>query len=187
VLLPPGKIGGEYIKTHGHYHSCMPGSQIGFPEVYTHYFGDLYLLMQRRTAPHSTHLSDCLLYKMIPGQSIMIPPGYAHILINPSTEPGLMAGLYSLDSVHDYAPIDQMRGAGYYLVEQDGRESSVPNPCYTDLPALRELTQLDSSPFAPPDAGSSLWKSFVTNPNRYAFLFDPDAARQQFNDEDLRA
>jgi glucose-6-phosphate isomerase len=187
VLLPPGNIGGEYIKTHGHYHSCMPGSQIGFPEVYTHYFGELYLLMQRRTAPSSTRLDDCLLYKMIPGQSIMIPPGYAHILINPSTQPGLMAGLYSLDSVHDYPPIDRMRGAGYYLVERDGHESILPNPCYTDLPTLRELTQLDSSPFAPPDTVNPLYTSFVTNPDRYAFLFEPDAARLQFTAEDLRA
>jgi glucose-6-phosphate isomerase len=186
VLLPPGKMGREFIKTHGHYHSCMPGSQIGYPEVYTHYFGELYLLMQRRTAPHSTRLSDCLLYKMIPGQSIMIPPGYAHILINPSSEPGLMAGLYSLDSVHDYAPIDRMRGAGYYLVEQDGRKRIVANPCYTDLPALRDLTQADIPPFAPPDAEQPLWTSFVTDPERYGFLFDPNAARLQFSDEDLR-
>ena len=126
VLLPPGKMGSEYIKTHGHYHSCMPGSQIGYPEVYTHYFGELVLLLQRRAAPHSTHLSDCLIYKMIPGQSIMIPPGYAHILINPSSNPALMAGLYSLDSVHDYAPIDSMRGAGYYLVNGTAAKVSLP-------------------------------------------------------------
>jgi glucose-6-phosphate isomerase len=123
---------------------------------------------------------------MIPGQSIMIPPGYAHILINPSGKPGLMAGLYSLDSVHDYAPIDRMRGAGYYMVERDGRKNILPNPCYTDLPALRDLIQADLPPFAPPDAELPLWTSFVTDPGRYAFLFEPDAARSQFTDEDLR-
>ena len=97
-----------------------------------------------------------------------------------------MAGLYSLDSIHDYPPIDRMRGAGFYLVEQDGRKSIVPNPCYTDLPVLRDLTQLDASPFSPPDAEQPLWTSFVTDPDRYAFLFEPDAARLQFADEDLR-
>ena len=187
VLLPPGKIGDEYIKTHGHYHSSMPGSKIAYPEVYTHLYGTLYLLMQRRVAPLSTRLDDCVLYKMIPGQSIMIPPGYAHILINPSTGPGLMAGLYSLDSIHQYAPIDLMRGAAYYLTERDGQESIRPNPAYPDLPSLREITQIDAPPFAPPDAGSPLWTSFITTPDRYSFLLDADVARQQFAPEDLRA
>ena len=187
VLLPPGKIGVEYIKTHGHYHSYMPGSQIGYPEVYTHYSGSLYLLMQRRASQQDTRLDDCVLYKMIPGQSIMIPPGYAHILINPSGEAGLMAGLYSRNSVHDYAPIDQMRGAAYYLTEQDGELAVLPNPAYPASPALREITQLDGSAFTPPDADHPLWKSFVTNPDRYAFLHDADAARLQFTTEDLRA
>ena len=111
------------------------------------------LLLQRRAAPHSARLSDCLLYKMVPGQSIMIPPGYAHILINPSFGPALMAGLYSLDSVHDYAPIDSMRGAGYYLVEQDGRENIVANPCYTDLPTLRDLNPIGCIPICPGGCG----------------------------------
>jgi glucose-6-phosphate isomerase, archaeal len=38
VCLPPLKIGKEYVKTHGHYHSVMPGSEIAFPEVYTHFW-----------------------------------------------------------------------------------------------------------------------------------------------------
>jgi glucose-6-phosphate isomerase len=28
VLLPPLQVGREYVKTHGHYHSMMPGSTI---------------------------------------------------------------------------------------------------------------------------------------------------------------
>jgi hypothetical protein len=80
-----------------------------------------------------------------------------------------------------------MRGASYYLVEQDGRKSTRPNPCYTNLPPLRELIQMDASPFAPPDAENPLWTSFITNPDRYDFLFDPHAARLQFTAQDLRA
>jgi len=186
VLLPSGKINREYIKTHGHYHSSMPGSNIGYPEVYTHFYGALYLLMQRRAGPWSTRLDDCVLYKMVPGQSIMIPPGYAHILINPSSEPGLMAGLYSLSSIHNYAPIDLMRGAAYYLTEKDGQESLQPNLAYSPSPSLREISQPDQPPFAPPDPTCPLWESFITQPDRYTFLFDADAARRQFGPEDLR-
>jgi len=186
VLLPPGRVGSEYIKTHGHYHSAIPGSQIGYPEVYTHYWGTLYLLLQRRQDAGGTQLDDCALYRMVPGQSITIPPGYAHVLINPSDRPALMAGLYSLDSKHNYAPIDHMTGAGYYIIDTDGQECILPNPAYTHLPPLRSLIRLDGTAFEPPDRDAPLWQSFVTDPERYAFLYDPNHAKVRFAPQDLR-
>jgi len=191
VLLPPGKVGpghagGEYIKTHGHYHSPIPGSAIGYPEVYTHYFGSLYLLLQRRAHPDAPDPDDCVLYAMQPGKSILIPPGYAHIVINPSTRPGLIAGLYSLDSVHEYALIDRMGGAAYYILDRDGQECIVPNPRYTNPPPLRRLSTLEGTSFAPPEASLPLWTSFVQNPKRYDFLFDPAAAQRYFDPQDQR-
>ncbi|MCC6802543.1 MAG: hypothetical protein IT319_06645, partial [Anaerolineae bacterium] len=117
VLLPPLKIGAEYVKTHGHYHPNMAGSALAYPEVYTHYYGKLYLLMHRRTGDDPARLDDCVIYEMQPGRSINIPPGYLHVLINPSDEPALMAGLYSIHSPPQYDPVIQMHGAAYYFVE----------------------------------------------------------------------
>jgi glucose-6-phosphate isomerase len=157
--------------------------------VYTHFYGTLYLLLQRRRDsgdPNDTQLDDCVLYVMVPGQSITIPPGYAHILINPSTAPGLMAGLYSTQSVHNYAPIKQMAGAGYYGIDLDGQPCFQPNPAYTHLPPLRTLTCLNGTPFEPPDRQAPLWQSFISDPDRYAFLYDPNLAKSRFAPEDLR-
>jgi hypothetical protein len=50
VMMPPGIIGSEYAKTMGHYHPPVPGTNLGFPEVYTQLCGTLVLLMQK-TAP----------------------------------------------------------------------------------------------------------------------------------------
>jgi len=187
VLLPSGKVGREYIKTHGHYHSTIPGSRIGFPEVYTHFYGTLYLLLQRRRDPEEDHLDDCVLISMIPGQSIMIPPGYAHILVNPSTAPGLMAGLYSMDSAHNYAPIKRMAGAAYYVSNLNGQICFEPNPAYTNPPPLRTLTSLDGTPFEPPDQQMPLWQSFINDPDRYAFIYNPNLTKSRFAPEDLRS
>jgi len=186
VLLPPGQVGGEFIKTHGHYHSPIPGSAIGFPEVYTHYFGTLYLLLQRRAHPEAPEPDDCVLYEMQPGKSILIPPGYAHIIINPSSQPGMIAGLYSLDSIHEYALIDRMGGAAYYVLERDGQECTVPNPRYTNPAPLRRLSDLEGTAFAPPEASLPLWTSFVQDPQRYDFLFDAAAAQRYFDLQDQR-
>jgi glucose-6-phosphate isomerase len=184
VLLPSLKVGKEFVKTHGHYHSTMPGGQIGFPEVYTHYYGELYLYMQRREPGSNTRLDDCVVFKMKSGRSIMIPPGYAHILINPSGGPALMGGLYSPQAVHDYEPIRQMAGGAYYYVEEDGLERAIPNSCYEFCPPLRVLEGLAGTRFAPPDDRRPLWSSLIEDPQRYAFINDPDAARLQFLTED---
>jgi glucose-6-phosphate isomerase len=186
VLLPAKRVAEEYVKTHGHYHSAMPGSAIGYPEVYTHYFGELYLYAQRRRNAETDALDDCILYRMKPGSSIMIPPGYAHVLINPSDKPALMAGLYSPDAIHEYSPIREMGGAAYFLLDDSGSERAEPNPRYKSLPSLRVIDNLAGSRFAPPDGQLPLWSAFTTNPQRYAFITDPGTAAVHFAPEDLR-
>jgi len=187
VLLPPLKAGVEFVKTHGHYHSCMPGSQIAYPEVYTHYYGELYLLMQRRAQGIATELDDCVLYRMVPGQSILVPPGYAHILINPSRGPALMGGLYSLDAIHDYDPVRETAGGAYYLIEEAGREQFLPNRRYTRIPPFRLISDLSGTRFHPPDEGQLLWRSFIAEPQRYSFITNPVMAGRQFLPEDQRS
>jgi glucose-6-phosphate isomerase len=183
VLLPSLKIGLEYVKTHGHYHPNQPGSQIAYPEVYTHYYGDLYLLMQRRIDQRPDELEDCVLYKMQPGRSITIPPGYFHILINPSGQPALMAGLYCRDSFPQYEQIQEMAGAAYYLIEVNGQEKVVANPRYSRRPPLRLLADLQRTPFAPPHEHLPLWSAFVREPQAYAMLSDPFLTKDYFNSE----
>jgi oxalate decarboxylase/phosphoglucose isomerase-like protein (cupin superfamily) len=184
VLVPPHKIGCEYAKTQGHYHPAMPGSRMSYPEVYTHYYGRLYLLMQRRAAGQAAHLDDCVLIDMQPGQSIMVPPGYAHILINASNHPALMAGLYCLDFTADYEPIRSLAGAAYYLVDQNGRECSLANRLYVSAPRLQRLTEVAGTRFAPPDNARSLWESRRHDPDAYRILTHADAAERYFPVED---
>jgi glucose-6-phosphate isomerase, archaeal len=180
VSLPSLRIGVEYIKTHGHYHAPMPGTSICYSEVYTHYYGKLYLYMQRRSHDAPDHLDDCVLYEMAPGRSILIPPGYAHILINPSDQPALMGGLYSSDAEHLYAPIQDMGGAAYQLVFEDGQERFIPNSRYATRPELRLMTDLNHTRFSPPNGNHPLWSSFVEDPQLFAFIYDPEVASSFF-------
>jgi glucose-6-phosphate isomerase len=184
VLVPPLTIGREFAKTQGHYHPAMPGSRMAYPEVYTHYYGRLYLLMQRRVASQAGHLDDCVLIDMQPGQSVMVPPGYAHILINPSDQPALMAGLYSPDFTADYEPIRSMAGAAYYLVQNGGADHTIPNQRYANYPPLRRLSDLNATRFMPPDNDRSLWASLMHDPHRYGILTEAAAAQRYFASED---
>ena len=179
VLLPPLKIGREFVKTQGHYHPPMPGSDIEYPEVYTHLCGEPDLLLQRRTKGEPSHVDDCVLVELRAGNSITIPPGYAHILINRSWQVAAIAGLYSRSFAPIYEPVNQVGGAAYYLID-DSITPVITNPRYADHPPLRHLTELTGTTFEPPDPGRTLWASFLSDPARYDFLSDPEAARRRF-------
>jgi hypothetical protein len=97
-----------------------------------------------------------------------------------------MGGLYSPGAVHEYAPIREMAGAAYYLVQDAGRERAIPNPKYTSAPPIRWVTDLPGTRFAPPDAIRPLWSSFAADPQRYAFITNPALAAAQFAPQDLK-
>jgi glucose-6-phosphate isomerase, archaeal len=182
VLLPPLKIGREFVKTQGHYHPPMPGSDVQYPEVYTHLWGEPALLLQRRRDGRADRIDDCVLIELRGGDSVTIPPGYAHILINRSRQPALIAGLYSRAFAPLYDPVIRVAGGAYYLIDDAGTPV-VPNPRYRDQPPLRRLTNLTGTWFAPPDPGRVLWTSFLADPARYDFLSDPTAVRRRFPQE----
>jgi glucose-6-phosphate isomerase len=140
--------------------------------------------MQRRVAGQAGNLDDCVLIDMQPGQSVMVPPGYAHILINPSDQPALMAGLYSPNFTADYEPIRSMAGAAYYLVQNGGTDHTIPNQRYANYPPLRWLTDLTGTRFVPPDRHRPLWGSLMYDPQRYEILTEAAAAQRYFASED---
>jgi glucose-6-phosphate isomerase len=182
VLLPPLKIGREFVKTQGHYHPRMRGGDLSFPEVYTHLWGEPLLLLQRRQHDHADRIDDCVLIPLRDGVSVTIPPGYAHIVINPTVQPAAIAGLYSRAFAPIYEPVVRMAGAAYYLVD-DAQTPAIPNPRYAMHPPLQRLSDPTGTRFAPPDDTRPLWTSFLADPDRYDFLSDAGAARRRFASE----
>jgi hypothetical protein len=73
-----------------------------------------------------------------------------------------------------------MAGGAYYFIEDGGVERVIQNAHYTASPPLNEIEKLAGSRFVPPDDLRPLWSSFVEEPQRYAFITDPDAAQTQF-------
>jgi glucose-6-phosphate isomerase, archaeal len=182
VLLPPLKIGREFVKTQGHYHPAMPGSDIEYPEVYTHLWGEPLLLLQHRQNGEMNRVDDCVLVELRAGTSIAIPPGYAHVLINRSQQPAAIAGLYSRSFAPIYEPVNRTAGAAYYLID-DPDSPVIANPRYTEHPPLRQLIEPAGTIFESPDTCQTLWVSFVSDPERYDFLSDPAAAQRRFAQE----
>jgi glucose-6-phosphate isomerase, archaeal len=182
VVLPPLTIGGEFVKTAGHYHPAMLGTRYSYPEVYSGVYGRLLLFLQKRdrTAPDTP--ADCALVELTPGVSVTVPPDYAHVLINPTSETAVMAGLYCTDFKPEYDDVVRHHGLAYYIMQGAGDIVVEVNPHYENAPRLARPSDLTGSAFEPPDDSSvPLWQSFVNQPDRYTFLQDASAAATYFD------
>jgi len=70
TVIPPGTVGGEYVKTKGHYHPQSP-SGIGYSEFYPMLAGEAHYLLQR------SDLGDIAVAARA-GEFVLIPPGDDH-------------------------------------------------------------------------------------------------------------
>jgi glucose-6-phosphate isomerase len=181
VLVPPLTVDGEFAKTQGHYHPPVPGTVYGYPEVYTQLHGRLLLLLQQRDRARPATPRDCALIEMTPGVSVMVPPDYAHVLVNPTGELALMAGLYSPAFRPEYDEIYAQRGLAYYLVDQGGPVAVEANPRYVNPPPLRQPRSLTGTIFESPHPGRALWEAFTADPDAYCFLTDAEALKATFH------
>jgi glucose-6-phosphate isomerase len=132
TIIPPGMLGREYVKTGGHYHPIVPGTDITYPEVYEVLSGEAQYLLQKGD---SGGVSDVVLIKASAGDKVLIPPDYGHVTINASNKELKMANWVSRDFSSVYEPFIEMHGAAYYLT----KEGLIPNPNFKDVPEVREI------------------------------------------------
>ena len=93
TLIHPGKIGGEYYFTKGHFHTRENRA-----EIYTCLRGEGYLLM-------GTRRGETCSIQMQPGTSAYIPPYWSHRTLNCGGGPFVFHGVWPGDAGHDYRSI----------------------------------------------------------------------------------
>lgn len=138
TVWEPGTVGGEYIKTFGHYH-------IGdLDETYWFVHGEGVMLMQKLVDP--TDPGDVELFKAIrvkAGDEIYIPSGHGHLVANVGdtymvTIDNSPVDFSERDPVSlpghaDYSLVEKMRGFAYYVVDHEGTPALVKNPAYKSV------------------------------------------------------
>ena len=132
-----GTVGGEYIKTYGHYH-------IGnLDETYQILQGEGVVLQQKLAdLSQPDVVEEFKAIKVSAGDSIYMPPGYGHLVANigktwlVTADDSPVAGpddSASMPGHADYETVKQMRGFAYYVVEKDAAPALVPNKLYKEV------------------------------------------------------
>ena len=137
-----GTIGGEYVKTYGHYHID------DLPEMYWIVQGEGIALLQKRVVDNGVLQNDRLeSFQAIPvkvGDVVHIKPREGHLVVNTGSEWLVTADDSPVEGASDsasmpahaeYESVRQMKGFAYYVVEKDGSPALVANPLYTEVRA----------------------------------------------------
>jgi len=137
TIMPPHKIGQEFPKTFGHYHNH------GETETYRILYGEASLLIQRPAVNSNTpdesnydQIEEVKLLHAKVGETLKVPAGFGHCLINLSQDLLVTADWESDNAGHIYEPIQKLRGFCYYIVEENGEPKAIKNPSYRLIPSL---------------------------------------------------
>ena len=138
-----GLVGGEYIKTYGHYH-------VGhLDETYYVISGEGVILLQNRKMdsagnPIDDEIESFYAIKVKKGDRAFIPAGTGHLAANTGKvwfvtcddSPVNFAEVdpVSLPGHADYEPMKKLKGFAYYLVDDAGQPTLVKNANYKTVP-----------------------------------------------------
>ena len=135
-----GTIGGEYIKSYGHYHVD------DLSETYEILAGEGYVILQKR-GNTDDEIVEFRAIKAKVGDKIFIPSGYGHLAINTGTTWLVTSDDSPVDfgekkaianpSHADYSQFKKLHGAAYYCVEENGQPKFVKNPRYKKVPEIK--------------------------------------------------
>jgi glucose-6-phosphate isomerase, archaeal len=174
TIVPPTMLGQEYNKTIGHYHANIPGTQIAHPELYEVLHGHGLFLLQKMDSEFK-NLITVLAIEGEPGDKIIYPPNYGHIMVNIGDEPLIMANWLSTDYKALYEPIKERHGMALYVVKgKDGKPTFVKNENYKDQPMMRKMVIGDKlrTDFGL-ETGEPMYVTALRNPKILEFLSNP--------------
>jgi glucose-6-phosphate isomerase len=140
TIWETGSVGGEYIKTYGHYHID------DMDETYWILQGEGIALLQKMAIvdghPQQDVIEEFKAIRVKAGDSVYMPPGYGHLVVNTGSQwlvtadNSLVAGpddSASMPGHADYEQVRQMRGFAYYVIERDGAPALIANKLYKEV------------------------------------------------------
>ncbi|MCL4365914.1 hypothetical protein M1437_01675 [Patescibacteria group bacterium] len=144
-----GTVGGEYIKTYGHYHVGQ------IEETYQAISGEGIVLLQTRKKdtegnPIDDEIESFYAIPVKVGDHVFISSGTGHLIVNTgkvwlvtsddSPVNFAEADPVSLPGHADYVPFQKLQGAAYYVVEENGKPKLVKNENYKSVPEAQWFT-----------------------------------------------
>ena len=178
VVYAQGTLGDEPVRSQGHVHAVAPHSGWSPPEIFEVWTGTAIIYAQERAedAP-----GRCFAITAHPGDQVVVPPGWAHCVINADRGNRMAFGAWcDRQYGFDYTGVRAHRGLAWFPVfNASGAFDWKPNPTYS--PSSLELRRARTYPDLGLDGSRSLYLAFVDNPESVMFVADPHRAEALWN------
>lgn len=125
TVLFPGMMGKEFAKTFGHYHKHNE------PEKYEILLGVGKFIIQAREI--NDWEKDILVIDVKKGDTISIPFGFGHCMINTGEAPMVTidtAPSNAVEEINEYEPIKNKHGMGFYITRENEELKLIKNSAY---------------------------------------------------------
>jgi len=176
VLYAKGRLGDEPIRSQGHIHAVSASCNESTPEVYEIWSGKAVIYMQESA---KDNCGRCFAVEGLPGDIILVPPGWAHATISADPDQPLAFGAWCVrDYGFDYKEVRAHRGLAYFPILADGKLQWRHNPAYDADPLIvkrpREYTEFAIEPSV------AIYTQYEEDPDRFMFVVDPSRAKEQW-------
>lgn len=178
TLIPAAKLGREYVKSAGHYHSISRDKLFSYPEIYEVLYGVVHFILQEK-GKNKREIEDLVSIQGERGERILVPPNYGHVAINPSSKPLLLANLVAKECKNYYGDIEEYKGAAVFEIEEDGETRIVRNQNYSHIPSLRKVDPDPSTPLIFSNI-ESLYQLLLNQPDLLTSFWKPSKAIDDF-------
>ncbi|MFO7967606.1 MAG: glucose-6-phosphate isomerase family protein [Archaeoglobaceae archaeon] len=171
TVIPPNSVGGEYIKTYGHYHPEVEKG-LSYTEIYEVLEGTALYLLQKE---ENGEVTDVIIVEASSGDKVIIPPNYGHVTINPSNKLLKMANWVHRGFSSEYRSFEKKKGACYYFTH----DGWIKNEMYSDPPTLNFV---QPNPNALGLKRSEEMYKLVKDLDKLEFLWKPSKHEQLFGE-----
>lgn len=172
TIIPPNKLGVEFIKTAGHYHPCPQGSKLTYSEIYEVLEGEAHYLLQKRDEDRGIEtITDVVVVKAKEGDKVIVPPNYGHVTINPLDSTLKMANWVASSFSALYEPIKSKGGAAYFELTTG---EFIKNDRYEEVPDIRFLNPSDTWIKDLELSRDLAMYELLREPEKLEFLVNPD-------------
>jgi glucose-6-phosphate isomerase len=174
VAYANGRLGTEPVRSQGHIHSIAPHCGWSTPELFEIWQGKAIVYAQERVQDDP---GACVAVSASPGNKVVVPPGWAHYVVNASPDTCLIFGAWC-DRQYGfiYEPIRARGGLAWFpILEAHSAIRWEPNTAYRNpelsLRHARSYAELDIDDKRP------IYEQFAADPDRFQWVSEPARMR----------
>lgn len=177
VVYASGRLGDEPVRSQGHVHAVAPHCGWSTPELFEIWEGRAIIYAQQSAGDNP---GRCIAVEAGPGDHVVVPPGWAHAVINASESERMVFGaLCERQYGFIYDEVRAHGGLAWFPLLREGRMEWQANARYTpsrlSIRAARHYPELGVQPGVP------IYRQFEKDPELLQWVSEPARAASLWN------